>query len=119
MIPRPGSLWPQARRGEFTQPIFHLLAEYRLQILPIEGGVVKNYVDLLCIWKLPKVSYMLHARTFDAPRPEVGMGEEVPVVPAHDLELGLGPVVRELVAGTAPVTRIDFGILATGRVLCL
>ena len=47
------------------------------------------------------------------------MGEEVPVVPAHDLELGLGPVVRELVAGTAPVTRIDFGILVTGRVLCL
>ena len=40
--------------------------------------------------------------TFEAPRPEAQRGEEVPVVPARRLELGLRPVVRELKAGPAP-----------------
>ena len=46
--------------------------------------------------------------TFHAPRPEVGVGEEVTVVPARGLELGLRPVVRELVAGPAPATHTKF-----------
>ena len=46
----------------------------------------------------------MHGHTFHAPRPEVGIREEVTVVSARGLELGLRPVVRELVTGPAPAS---------------